>query len=120
MDDIERLIDEKRHELESGLQEAFHKDSKNVAAMLITALRREFGDGKGNILKDREQACADALKLLPRGSTARPPAYLLSEQPAFRVSFGEYRSSKLFDTKEEAEKYVTYFLTRFREETLPS
>ena len=124
MDEIKRLIAEKRSELREALKPIFQEDSSNAAAILIAALLREFGDP---ISEADRQRFLDALAQLPKGSKAKP-GYLIgsydkgSSNEHWKVTFTdedgniEYQSSKQFATEPEANAYATEFLIRLRGE----
>jgi hypothetical protein len=118
MDDreIDRLVAEKLARLRQRLERLFGEDAGKTADMLIAALDRQFG---GIPIREEDQRhYLEALARLPRGSTVRPFALASLDtraaDPDFCISFwqsgGEYRSSKRFVTKAEAEEYGRQYL----------
>jgi len=125
-EELDRLTDDKHQRLIEALREPFGADSKIAAAILMSALRREFGIP----LKEEDQPrFMAALSLLPTASTAQPRflrAHTKSDEGAepyyvARLVEGirDYDSACHFASPEEAEVYALQFLSWFGEVTPP-
>ncbi|MGC2414584.1 MAG: hypothetical protein WA459_18045 [Stellaceae bacterium] len=118
MDEINRLIDEKRAELGKSLRPLFGDDSGMAAAMMVGALCGEFCDTSGNIKEDDQARFLVALGLLPSGSKANPMPDARSQadgtfQPIFLQGGAEHQSLRRFPTRDGAERYGTDFKMKF-------
>jgi hypothetical protein len=117
--EIDRLVDEKRRELQRSLEPVFHDEGNNTAAILIDALRHEFGYPT---TKDDRPRFLAALARLPRGHAAKPTRLFNRHEDGrsfFTLIFSEggmlYYSSKRFDTEDAADRYASWFLMRLAE-----
>jgi hypothetical protein len=125
-EELDRLTDGKHQWLIEALREPFGADSKIAAAILMSALRREFGIP----MKEEDQPkFMAALSLLPTASTAQPRvlrARTKSDDGAepyhvarFVEGIRDYDSVCHFASPEEAEAYAIQFLAWFGEVTPP-
>src|SRR5262249_46647870 len=121
MDEIGPRREERRRELARDLVPVFDNgnDAELAARMLVMALGYGFPSPISE--EDRPRYLA-ALERLPKGSIVSPRLVSVSEgaDRHWRVTFtdghADYKSSRHFPTKAEADDYATDFLVRLRGE----